>query len=121
MTKPITKKPPTAVDILGHTYEIKWCEKEIMQEKADTGNECMGLTRNMQQEIVVDPSYHPQQQRDTLLHEMLHAISWCAVVDYVHAEDASQAEEHVVNQLAPHLLLVFKQNPAVFAWLSRED
>lgn len=52
--------------------------------------------------------------RETLLHEVLHAVIGTARIEPF---GDHEAEEQVVGQLAPHLLAVLRDNPALVAAL----
>lgn len=64
--------------------------------------------REVSPEVVLD------RQRETMLHEVLHATIHAAGMDFMFEGDQ---EEHVVTALAPHLLAVMKENHRLMAYL----
>lgn len=53
------------------------------------------------------------QQRDTLLHEILHAV-----ITETHLTFDGNAEEEIIRVVTPLLLGVLRENPGVVKWLS---
>lgn len=64
-------------------------------------------------EIRIDVSYKPVEIINGLIHEMLHALY--AVQSIYDADD----EERTVTGLANGLSAVWRDNPALFAWINR--
>ena len=55
-------------------------------------------------------------QRDTLLHEAMHAIFWCSGMKN-NEGFSSDAEERIIRVLAPWLLALLRDNPDLLAFL----
>lgn len=85
-------------------YEPEWSIK--------TGN--MGNCVTDTQTIYVDASLTEQAERDTVLHEVLHALWSQTGLQKAYTEDQ---QEDVVWQLTPRLLAVLKDNPDFVTWL----
>lgn len=83
----------------------------IRRQLVDADCEVYGRTYERELAIVVAPTV-PSQERDTLLHELLHAIWAHTGLSY---EDDEQ--ERVVGALAPWLLGALRDNPRLVAFL----
>jgi len=99
-------KPPRLkdwkVDILGKRFTVRWSKMEKDYGQCESGK-CL---------ITVDPSQHAEQQRDTLLHEILHALD--------HESDTGLRERQIRVQ-ATMLLQFMRANPEVVRWLCEID
>lgn len=80
---------------------------------AELGKEAITSART--QEVLVQPGQAPSYERDTILHEILHAViaetglrAWFSDQD---------KEEEMVLVLAPALLEVLRENPALVRYL----
>ncbi len=82
--------------IIGKTYTIQYASVELMDDKH--GNCATDKCR-----IWITEDQHPDQEADTRLHEVLHAI-WYAM------GLPRNNEERIVSQLATGLLAVLKDN-----------
>lgn len=79
--------------------------RPLSDPERDAADGAMGLCRKMGGEILVDPYRTPEEQADTLLHELLHA-AW-----YVGDLPAKVDEEKAVTVLAHVLCQVIRDNP----------
>lgn len=77
-----------------------------------TGN--MGNCSTDSQTIYIDAGLTEQSERDTILHEALHAI--IAQTD-LQKSLTEKKQEDVCWQLAPRLLALLKDNPDFIRWL----
>lgn len=88
---------------------------EYVIECSDKSRAILGLdfgeTDIEKLEIRLHPDRHPQVQKETLLHETLHACMNVAALDH---ELGEELEEKVVRRLTPVLMCVLTRNPA---WL----
>lgn len=72
--------------------------------------------------IVVNPTDHPHQQADTLMHEIMHCCWFVGCLDTAAAVEAvNEREEKIIGQLTPWLVLVLAQNPDVVAFLQNPE
>lgn len=94
---------PDAVVVLGQPFSI-----EYVAAGAFAG-ETYGRTDHALQRITVRTDCSPHQERDTVMHELLHAAG-----DIV----GQSLGETVVGAIAPVLLDVLRANPAVVAYLT---
>lgn len=87
------------VDILSKRFTVKW--------QTVTGKD-FGSCDSVKCEIKVDPKAHIEQQKDTLLHEILHALD--------HELDTRMTERQI-RLMATGLLPTARANPEIFKWL----
>jgi hypothetical protein len=99
-------KIPSKVRISGVDYAVVRTRDPILVEH----EECMGAVAYYEHVIrlKVDPGVDEQQSKETLLHEMFHAILSDREIDF---ED----EESIVEQLARAWYQIIADNPAMFA------
>lgn len=93
---------PDSIRVLGRDYSVTY--------ELDNGN--FGACDTMQNEIEVREGLPPSEERDTVLHEVMHAI-W-ATMDIGH----HKIEEHVVRKMATGLALVLQENPEFAQYLA---
>ncbi len=100
------KKPPPpkdwSLDIVGKRFRVRWSKME----------KDYGLCEAPKCLITVDPTHHSEQQKDTLLHEVLHALD---------TETHSGLREKQVRRMATVLLHFLRANPEVTRWLCEPD
>lgn len=100
MTKP--KLKDWSLNILGKRFTVQW--KTIGKDFGECDAKAC--------RIKVDPNCGPDQQRDTLLHEITHAID--------HEMDTGMRERQV-RLLATGLFQFMRANPEVIRWLCEYD
>jgi hypothetical protein len=96
---------PERLKILGKPFTIKWLTEELA---ADLMGEC----DTDKQVISVREGQPLEQEQDTLLHEVMHAVD--------EAMDAKMKETQV-KKLATGLLAVLKDNPSFVAFLKKKN
>lgn len=77
-----------------------------------------GKTRHKATQIVLCPQ-SPASMRDSLLHEVMHAVFWGAGGEKLLDLD-KDAEERLVRLLSPWLLSLIRDNPELIAFLTAE-
>ncbi len=90
------------LDILGKRFTVKWTKMEKKYGLCESG-QCL---------ISVNPSFHPEQQKDALLHEALHALDH---------ELYSGLREKQIRRLATGLIHFMRTNPEVVRWLCEHE
>lgn len=95
---------PAVVHVGPHVYEVR--EAPDMDDLGDISFE--------NQEIRIRPVGGRSQQQDSLLHEVLHALTDLTGVAY---EIGGAEDEKLVRRLAPALLDVLRRNPALLRYL----
>lgn len=94
------------VNVLGRKYRV------TRQPDAATS----GFTDYTSARINVSPGQDEFATRDTLLHEVMHAIRFQQGVN-TGTEEEYAAEEPYVRSLATGLIAFFRDNPGVAQWL----
>lgn len=109
-------RSPKAVQVGPHRYKLQIGRDAIAKASHADGATLMGWTDKAAHRIAVDPDQSLSSQRDTVLHECLHAIA-----ESVHIGLTPDDEEALVRRLAPALLDLLRRNPKLTAWLTGED
>lgn len=102
-------KPPKVIFIGPHDYAVSMSKKKIDPN-------LFGETDNTNSEIHVHPNQSLQNKRDTLIHEILHAILFASGAKRVLGWSAER-EEKVIRLLSPWLLAVLQDNPDLIDYL----
>lgn len=115
---------PSSVVVIGQTFSIQyhhladvddkliWGDSEVMKVAEDM----MGYTNSALQEIHVkaEPLLGFDAERDTTLHEALHALFAVTGLD----EKLSEVDaEDVISRLAPAMLDMIRSNPILVNYL----
>ena len=99
-------RAPTSIRIAGRTWKVRRKSAAQMGESA-------GLCHYGKAELDVLHRQPPFDSRDTLLHEVLHAILMRHGF-----ERTVEVEEAFVNPIATELIGVLQDNPEFAQWLS---
>ena len=100
-------KPPTRVKIGASMWTVA-----VVKDLSDASGDLYGRSSPRSVSIEMSASQDGQQMRDTLLHEVMHAI--CSNIPLF---KNSQQEERVLRALAPWLLAVLRENNALTNYL----
>lgn len=99
---------------VGRNMYAVLCDKEAWhdwtQENAVNQHD-HGASQHHKLIILVNPSDHPHQQADTLLHEVLHCIWFQGNMNTINPPDEGQREEITISQMCPWLVMVLADNP----------
>lgn len=107
---------PTSVQIGPYRYRISADADEHRRVAAELErNGLAGTADHKHQLITLDADAGMDQQRDTLLHEILHG---CCMV--AQAQKEKLREEEWICLVTPTLLDTLRRNPEVAAWLLAE-
>lgn len=71
----------------------------------------LGWCNSIDQTITLAEDQHKDSLRDTLLHEVMHAILW---ISHNHIK---MEEERLVSSVTPWMILVFRDNPKLTEYL----
>lgn len=96
---------PDTVTIIGQPFAIEF----VPASDARFIKDGVGRTIPGEQRLLIADGQAPAQERDTVLHEVLHG---CIRIVKSDAED-----EEIVGTLAPVLLDVLRKNPELTKWL----
>jgi len=106
-------KLPETVRVGPFVYTVK-LDDSLIDDRTNDG--AWGLTRHQDQEILLKGSLHPMQHAETLTHEMLHVVWGLTALrkDFVRDD-----QEKIVTALAPIMLMVLRDNPALLRYLTK--
>jgi len=108
-------KPPGVVRVMGQRFTVSQ-RTELTVEDVH-GNQiegCIGVCDVNSNTIGIVSTLGPERERETLLHECLHAIS--SKMGYT-LERSDDEDEALVKRMAPILLDFLRSNPRVIAYL----
>lgn len=108
-------KPPRKIHVGPHTYRVVHDSAAMNAECRDAGTDLLGRCSHIEQKIHIEPKQHPSQKRDTVLHEVLHAV---ASLTALSSDWGDEREEEIVLRLTPALLDVLRRNPRLVAYLT---
>lgn len=111
-------KPPASVRVGNHVYRLT-----ASPQRAADSDVTFGITFTERTEIVLNPDQAASQLRDTVLHELLHAVcDDVGLTDYRDAPKDSvlsqELEERVVRALAGGVLALLRRNPRLVTYLT---
>jgi hypothetical protein len=95
------RKRPASIRIAGKVYRVKF------RQETDCGR-----CDNARLTITISRDQDKQHQRDTLLHEVIHAVEYACGMDI--------GEENV-RMLGTHLLAALVENPEATRWILDAD
>lgn len=108
-------KLPRRVHVGPHTYRVVCDAVAMAVECRDAGEDLVGRCSHRTLTIHIEPDQAASQMRDTLLHEVLHAVANMTALD---GEWGDEREEETILRLAPALLDVLRRNPRLVAFLT---
>lgn len=105
------KKPklPKKVRVGGFDYSVRYGNIARLHD----GEPYLGITNNDALSIVVDPDYPIDTQRETLIHEILHAAFFAFSLRKLFFEGDRDKEEDAVSAISRALLCIIKDNPGL--------
>ena len=98
---------PESLQIGTISYTVKYVTQHEMHDRED----CFGL-HDESGTIIINTSYPPSRQKNTVLHEILHALS---------GRYGLGLEEKAIRGLANSLFEAMQRNPAAFDWIKVLD
>ena len=102
---------PKIVKVGPYVYDV------ISDENVANEGACFGSTHNDHLKIFIDPNKPEQKQKQTFVHELLHACMFVAGLTYRFQDDDKSrrpTEEDVCRDLSTVLYQVVMDNPEVF-------
>jgi len=88
----------------------------IEKLRAEERDECLGQFSRIAMSIEMRDQYiNPQQEAETLLHEILHVIWYVMGI-----QGKKEYEEKTVNQMSVGLASVIRDNPELMQWLRKK-
>ncbi len=109
---------PDHVDIGPHRYTIVCDEAAIDKAGRESQAELLGHCEHRTTTIILRPDQSASMLADSVLHEVLHAITSVTGIanDLGHDDD-----EAMVNRLSPALLDALQRNPTLTAYLTGDS
>lgn len=112
-----SKKNVSPTDFAFGCFNFKIKEDSVENIKALTGSKedfLFGAIDNNSQIIVINKDISPQTKRETLLHEIVHAIVFNNNIGSI---DNAEDMENVVDRTAAGVYEVIKRNPDIVKWI----
>ena len=98
---------PKVIHIGPHPYTVVVDEERINKESVEAKTRLLGYCDSERSEMILRPGQSDSQQKDTILHEVLHAITHQTGIQHELGDDD---EEKMVVRMTPLLLLVLQSN-----------
>lgn len=114
---------PSSVKVGFYEYAIIWAtEEEWLSGGFDVEKQGTCDANGARLNIRITPNVHEQILRETLLHEIIHAIWWTLGLREfpIKTKDLEASEEEMVLRLTHPLLAVIQENPDVMAYLGAQ-
>jgi hypothetical protein len=107
---------PKSIKVSAFRYQVFFDRAELATAQKESETSCLGAVNHDELRIVVDPKLPHDQQADTLLHEVEHAIFHAVGI---HAKD-KLTEHDVIERTNTLRLAVLRENPELVAFLMGE-
>ena len=107
--------PPKKVQVGPTAFKVVHDAASMNQTQMDSAACLYGCVRYATQTIHVNPAQGPDLKKDTLLHEVVHAILWQTGLQ---ARFDGDSEEEFVRCFSPALLDTLQRNPKFVAYLT---
>jgi len=110
-------KPPRRIRLGGHVWTLHFGEipKKYEEYFGDQLENLFGCTNRENMEIWISTKYPPAVQKQTLLHELMHAMAYAFV-----PQSFSAFDEKEIERLSCALYALFEQNKPLIEWLTKE-
>ena len=107
---------PTTVKVGPYIYSVSTNESELRREETNGRVHLRGCTDSQHLKIMIDATLAVGMQRQTLWHEVKHAI-----VDVLTMSNDKRSDEDWIARTAPMELAVMRENPSLLAFMLGED
>ncbi len=105
-------KPPVRVKVSPYNVPVRF-DKEAMAAASANGAYLPDLHT-----ILLAPNNGPDMERETLLHEVIHAVWSQTFLDVKYPDEEGDSEgEAIIRELSPRLLAVLRDNPKLVEYL----
>ena len=116
---------PSHIKVGRNVYEV-FCDKEVWHDYTQENSinqHDHGASQHHKLVILVNPSDHPHQKADTLLHEVLHGIWFQANMNAINptTDNPGDREEITISQMTPWLTMVLAENPGLSLYLQNPE
>jgi len=102
---------PYVYTIIADAVRMAECEKESREE-------LFGMTLHKSLEIIIQPDAADTVIRETLLHEVLHAVLYNTGISDRMTE---KTEEHLIRALSPALFVLLRDNKKFLGYIVGSD
>jgi hypothetical protein len=112
---------PGLVRIMSHSFETEFVPKlrlDDNNEQAGNGVAAYGMYDGLALKFTFEANMAADRERQTFVHENLHAMLDLAGLDDTLGAQAPGLDEHVVTTLAPLILTWLRENPGMHAYLT---
>lgn len=107
---------------IGPTWWTVTFEENLSTMRDGESRGLFGKMLDRECELVFNPDQGFGQARDTVLHEVLHAIRTNTVMDRMDAVSGfSDLDEAICLSYTPYLLMVIQDNPGLVDWLQKPE
>lgn len=108
-------KPPRKVKVGPYAYTVRF--DDAAMSAAGANGACLPDVAS----ILLDSTCAPDTERDTVLHELLHAIWKQTQLVIEHPDgDSDSVGEKLIQTLAPRLLDLLRSNPKLVEYLTEK-
>lgn len=101
----MTAKLPSKIRVWSHDFSV--AKKEHVLD-----GEAIGAINCTRQEIFLRDNLKPSQEVETLIHELMHAITY-----YTNLIKDREEEEKIVDTYTAGLVSIFKDNPKLLIYI----
>ena len=109
---------PPSIRVGPYRYTVKVDSERIKELETESNADLYGITTHGILEIVLQPEVADMVMRETLLHEVLHAVLYnTGISDRM----TDKAEEHLVRALSPALFSLLRDNPDLVQYITGGD
>jgi len=109
---------PRVLRLVGQRIKVTLHDEIDLSADLGPGAQAYGVWKENDSEILLCKGQSHYRLRNTFVHENLHAINATAGLDNLLGHEA---EEDLVNRMAPVLLSWLRENPRAVAWLQEKE
>lgn len=117
--EPVAPKIPARLRVGTVTYELD-CSGGRITRAARMAHNARGITVSMHGVMSIDTDMPADQQRQTLLHEVLHAVFDNGIATLL-CDGKDDLDELIVQMLTEPLLAVLRDNPDLLVFLLGDE
>lgn len=104
---------PKEVRVGPVVYKVVLDHEKLRHEEHRNSSFSWGFTDKISGEILLDPDVNTDRQKQSLVHELLHAVA-----DFAATCDQRLSEEDWITRMAPALLDTLQRNPELVMYLT---
>jgi hypothetical protein len=108
---------PKTVRVGPYTYTVSQDVATLQAHEREKSGAFSGYTDHSKLLIVIGPDEAPDAQRETMWHEVKHAVHHL----FHNSRDEASSDEDHIRKMAPMELAVLRDNPTLVAYLLASD